>query len=67
MTAADVVVVGGGQTGLAAAGALRQAGMKTVVLEAGDRPVGSWSRYYDSLRLGSPARYSQLPGLAFGG
>jgi putative flavoprotein involved in K+ transport len=37
------------------------------VLEAGPEPVGSWPLYYDSLRLFSPARYSELPGRRFGG
>ena len=63
----DAVVVGGGQAGLAAAHALRQAGRAPVVLEAADEPVGSWPSYYDSLTLFSPARYSALPGMAFPG
>ncbi|MBB1246101.1 NAD(P)/FAD-dependent oxidoreductase [Streptomyces durbertensis] len=64
---ADVVVVGGGQSGLATARELLRRGLRPVVLEASDRPVGSWPRYYDSLRLFSPARYAALPGLPFGG
>ncbi|MFF3445384.1 flavin-containing monooxygenase [Streptosporangium sp. NPDC002721] len=36
-------------------------------MEATDQATGSWRRYYDSLTLFSPARYSSLPGLAFGG
>jgi putative flavoprotein involved in K+ transport len=63
----DVVVIGGGQSGLAAAGALRAVGLAAVVLEAGERPVGSWPHYYDSLTLFSPARYSALPGVRFPG
>ena len=47
---APVIVVGGGQSGLAAARALRELRMPTVILEASDRPAGSWPRYYDSLR-----------------
>ena len=62
-----IVVIGAGQSGLAAAHNLQAAGMPTVVLEAGERPVGSWPDYYDSLTLFSPARYSELPGLAFPG
>lgn len=64
---ADVIVIGGGQSGLATAHALRQQGLQPVVLEASDRPTGSWPRYYDSLTLFSPARYSSLPGLPFPG
>ena len=63
----DAIVIGAGQSGLAAAHALRQAGLAPVVLEAGPEPVGSWPHYYDSLTLFSPARYSSLPGLSFPG
>ncbi|QLH25321.1 NAD(P)/FAD-dependent oxidoreductase [Streptomyces sp. Rer75] len=62
----DVAVIGGGQSGLAAARALRQHGIRPVVLEASEQAAGSWPRYYDSLTLFSPARYSSLPGLPFG-
>jgi putative flavoprotein involved in K+ transport len=67
MRGMDTIVIGGGQSGLAAARALRNAGLTPVVLEAGEHPTGSWARYYDSLTLFSPARYSALPGLGFGG
>lgn len=63
----DAIVIGAGQSGLAAAHALRQAGRAPVVLEAGVEPVGSWPSYYDSLTLFSPARYSSLPGMPFPG
>ncbi|KAA9148195.1 NAD(P)/FAD-dependent oxidoreductase [Amycolatopsis acidicola] len=63
----DAIVVGGGQSGLATAYVLRQAGLTPVLLEAGAEPVGSWPRYYESLTLFSPARYSSLPGKAFPG
>ena len=64
---AAVVVIGAGQSGLAAARALHQLGVRAVVLEAGDRPVGSWPHYYDSLRLFSPADFSSMPGMPFPG
>jgi putative flavoprotein involved in K+ transport len=64
---ADVVIVGGGQSGLAAAYAAQRAGLHAVVLEAGADPVGSWPHYYDSLTLFSPARFSALPGQPFPG
>ena len=62
-----MVVIGGGQSGLAAAGALHERKVPAVVLEASDRPAGSWPGYYDSLRLFSPAAYSSMPGMAFPG
>jgi putative flavoprotein involved in K+ transport len=63
----DVVVIGAGQSGLAAARALLVHGITPLVLEAGPEPAGSWPRYYDSLTLFSPARYSGMPGLDFPG
>jgi hypothetical protein len=67
MTDLDLVIIGGGQSGLAAAHAARRAGLSFLVLEAGDHAAGSWASYYDSLTLFSPARYSELPGRRFGG
>jgi putative flavoprotein involved in K+ transport len=64
---APVVVVGAGQSGLAAARALHKLNVPAMVLEAGDRPAGSWPHYYDSLRLFSPAAYSSMPGRPFPG
>jgi putative flavoprotein involved in K+ transport len=61
----DTIVIGAGQSGLAAARALRHLGLTPVILEAGNQPTGSWAHYYDSLTLFSPARYSTMPGLDF--
>ncbi|MGP4099839.1 flavin-containing monooxygenase [Nonomuraea sp. KM90] len=63
----DTIVIGGGQSGLAAAHCLRTAGLRPVVLEAGEHPTGSWADYYDSLTLFSPARHSTLGGQQFPG
>jgi putative flavoprotein involved in K+ transport len=65
--ATPVIVVGGGQSGLAAGWALRELGMRALILEASDRTVGSWPRYYDSLRMFSPVEFSSMPGLPFPG
>jgi phytoene dehydrogenase-like protein len=43
----DVVVIGAGQSGLAATRALQARGISPVVLEAGPEPAGSWPHYYD--------------------
>ncbi|MEU4393351.1 NAD(P)/FAD-dependent oxidoreductase [Kribbella sp. NPDC023855] len=67
MTSSPVVIIGAGQSGLAAAKAAESAGLRALVLEAGDRPAGSWPSYYDSLTLFSPARYSSFPGTPFPG
>lgn len=63
----DAIVIGGGQAGLAAGYHLQRAGLRFVILEAGSEATGSWTRYYDSLKLFSPARYSSLPGMPFPG
>lgn len=62
-----VAVIGAGQSGLAAARALRDHHVATVVLEAGNRPAGSWPCYYDSLKAFSPAGFSSMPGMPFPG
>lgn len=67
MIFADVVVIGGGQAGLATAQAAAARGWRPVVLDASGGAGGSWPRYYDSLTLFSPARFSSLPGMPFPG
>lgn len=58
----DVIVIGGGQAGLATAWYLRRAGLNYVVLDAGETPGGAWRHAWDSLRLFSPSSWSSLPG-----
>jgi putative flavoprotein involved in K+ transport len=67
VTFADVVVIGGGQAGLATVHTALAMGWTPVVLDASAGPGGSWPRYYDSLILFSPARFSSLPGMPFPG
>ena len=63
----EVVVVGGGQAGLAIGYFLRQRKLDFTILEAAHEPAAAWRRRWDSLRLFTPARYSSLPGLLFPG
>lgn len=58
----DVVVIGGGQSGLAAGYHLRRLGIEHVILDAQTAPGGAWQHTWDSLHLFSPAAYSSLPG-----
>ncbi|WP_142270665.1 MULTISPECIES: ArsO family NAD(P)H-dependent flavin-containing monooxygenase [Streptomyces] len=59
---ADVVVIGGGQAGLAAGYHLRRLGLDFVILDAQAEAGGAWQHAWDSLHLFSPAAYSSLPG-----
>ncbi|MCA1783196.1 MAG: ArsO family NAD(P)H-dependent flavin-containing monooxygenase [Intrasporangiaceae bacterium] len=65
-TKAEVVVVGGGQAGLAMGFYLQRAGLRpgrdVVILDADDRPGGAWRHMWEGLRLFSPASFSSLPG-----
>ncbi|MFF7310228.1 ArsO family NAD(P)H-dependent flavin-containing monooxygenase [Streptomyces sp. NPDC008137] len=58
----QVVIVGGGQAGLAAGYHLRRLGLDFVTLDAQAEPGGAWQHTWDSLHLFSPAAYSSLPG-----
>lgn len=57
-----VVVIGGGQSGLAAGYHLRRLGIQHVILDAQSAPGGAWQHTWGSLRLFSPAEHSSLPG-----
>jgi putative flavoprotein involved in K+ transport len=61
----DVVVVGGGQAGLAAGWHLRQQGLRFLVLEAAAELGLSWRTRWESLRLFTPAERDALPGRPF--
>ena len=63
----DILIIGAGQSGLAAAYYCRQQGVSFLVLD--ERPdVGDvWETRYQSLRLFSPAWASNLPGLRWPG
>lgn len=62
MTEHDIIIIGGGQMGLALGYYLRRAGADFLILDGEDGPGGAWRHGWDSLRLFSPAGYSSLPG-----
>jgi putative flavoprotein involved in K+ transport len=61
----DVVVVGGGQAGLAVGFHLARRNISFVVLDAYPRVGEAWRRRWESLRLFTPARLDGLPGMPF--
>src|SRR6266540_2618588 len=63
----EVVIIGGGQAGLAMAYYLRQRGLRFVIFERADSIAPAWRERWDSLTLFTPRRYSALPGLPFPG
>lgn len=63
----DVIVIGGGQAGLASGYHLKKKEISFLILEASDQATGSWPHYYDSLKLFSPASLSSLPGMKIKG
>src|SRR5438270_10553103 len=63
----DVVVVGGGQAGLAIGHHLAKQDLNFTILEAARQPAAAWRQRWDSLRLFTPVRYDSLPGRPFPG
>ena len=60
-----VVVVGGGQGGIALGARLRQLGVPHVVVDRHPRPGDQWRSRYKSLCLHDPVWYDHLPYLPF--
>lgn len=63
IAAPDAIVIGAGPGGLAAAAALRQRGLRPLVVERAERLGTSWRGHYDRLHLHTTRRMSALPGL----
>ena len=60
-----VLIVGGGQGGIALGARLRRLGVPTIIVEKNDRPGDSWRKRYKSLCLHDPVWYDHLPYLPF--
>ena len=60
-----VVIIGGGQGGIALAARLRQLDVPTIVIEKNERAGDSWRKRYKSLCLHDPVWYDHLPYIDF--
>jgi putative flavoprotein involved in K+ transport len=60
-----VVIVGGGQGGIALGARLRQLGVPAIILDRHARPGDQWRGRYKSLCLHDPVWYDHLPYLKF--
>jgi putative flavoprotein involved in K+ transport len=60
-----VLIVGGGQGGLALAARLKRLGVPALVLEKNERAGDSWRKRYRSLVLHDPVWYDHMPYLQF--
>jgi len=60
-----VVILGGGQGGIALGARLRQLGVPTIIIEKNARAGDSWRKRYKSLCLHDPVWYDHLPYLPF--
>ncbi len=60
-----VVIVGGGQGGIALGARLRKLDVPTIIIEKNERPGDSWRKRYKSLCLHDPVWYDHLPYLPF--
>lgn len=58
----DCIVVGGGQSGMAASYYLHKYGVNYLVLDANEHPGGSWQHMWEGLTLFSPNDAANLPG-----
>jgi putative flavoprotein involved in K+ transport len=60
-----VLIIGGGQGGIALGARLRQLGVTAIIIEKNERPGDSWRNRYKSLCLHDPVWYDHLPYMKF--
>jgi putative flavoprotein involved in K+ transport len=61
----DVLVIGGGQAGLAMGYHLGRRNLRFLIVDAGPEIGSAWRSRWDSLQLFTSGRYDNLPGLPF--
>ena len=60
-----VLIIGGGQGGIALGARLRQLNVPTIIIEKNERAGDSWRKRYKSLCLHDPVWYDHLPYIPF--
>ena len=60
-----IVIIGGGQAGLAIGYFLKKAGKDFIILDENDNIGDAWRKRWDSLLLFTPAQHDSLPGIPF--
>jgi putative flavoprotein involved in K+ transport len=60
-----VLIIGGGQGGIALGARLRQLGVPTIIVDKHPRPGDQWRKRYKSLCLHDPVWYDHLPYIKF--
>ena len=61
----EIIIIGAGPAGLAAAACLAQRGMQARVIEAAPDVGASWRAHYDRLHLHTIKTWSAMPGMPF--
>jgi len=59
------IIIGAGPSGLAVAACLKRSGIRSLILEQGDRVGAAWHRHYDRLHLHTDKAHSGLPFVPF--
>ena len=63
----EIVIIGGGQSGLAAGYFLKKMDRHFIILDDKTRTGDSWRMRWDSLKLFTPSQHDGLPGMSFPG
>jgi putative flavoprotein involved in K+ transport len=61
----ETLIIGAGQAGLSTGYHLRRRGYPLLIVDANPRMGDNWRQQWDTLRLYTPAKYDNLPGLPF--